>query len=192
VRPTTAPAPGGRGWFGLVGAIRRPGSSGVRHGGPPSQMRARAASRPMFTPAFSPAFLSLSPNRIVPAAPTPGRSPRRLAPAATRRGAGHVGVPVIQADGGRLTAPRMRSAVHPGVHLTVPPKPVTRCGHDHPFVHLTVPGRGSPTVRADDHLIVLWADCSPPELLAVHVGVPRAHSRQLRRARASGGRRWWA
>jgi hypothetical protein len=63
---------------------------GVGHGGPPRHMRARGASRPVFTPAFSPAFLSLSPHRIMAATPSPERSPRRRPPAATRRGAGQI------------------------------------------------------------------------------------------------------
>jgi hypothetical protein len=63
---------------------------GVGHGGPPRHMWARGASRPVFMPAFMPAFLLLSPNRIMAAAPSPGRSPRRRPPAATRRGAGQI------------------------------------------------------------------------------------------------------
>jgi hypothetical protein len=111
----------------------------------------------------------------VPAAPTLRRSRRRLAPAATRRGAGQIGVPVIQADGWSAQGAKHALRRSPGRSSHCPPTP-----------------GGSPTVPAGDHLVVLRADCSPPELVAVHVGVPRAHSRRPRRRRAKGGRRWGA
>jgi hypothetical protein len=83
-------APGGRGWLGQSAPLGVQAHQGVGYGGPPRHMRARGASRPVFTPAFSPPFLSLSPNRIMAATPSPGRSPRRPPPAATRRGAGPI------------------------------------------------------------------------------------------------------
>jgi hypothetical protein len=105
----------------LVRVSRRPfgvqAPQGVGHGGPPRHMRARGASRPVFTPTFSPAFLFLSPNRIVLAALSPSGSPRRPPPAATSGDTGQIGSPVTQADGrpahGTKDAPRRSPARSP-------------------------------------------------------------------------------
>ena len=163
---------------------------GVGHGGPPRHMRARGASRPVFTPTFSPAFLLLSPNRIVPATPTPGRSPRRPPPAATRRGAGQIGIPVTQAGGwpahGTKDALRRSPARSPHCPPNRDPmraRSPVRSPHRPP-----TPG-GSPTVPAGVHLVVPRTRPRAARDGGRSPRRPPAHSGWQRRGRASGGRR---
>ena len=143
----------------------------------------------MFTPAFSPAYFLLSPNRIVPAAPTPMRSPTRLRSPATGGGTGRIGNPATQAV--RVSAHGTKDAPRrsPGRSSHCPP-------NRHP-IRARSPGRsphrpptpgGSPTVPAGDHLVVRRVDCSPPKLVAAPVGVPRP----LASATTTTGERWEA
>ena len=167
---------------GRAGALGVQAHQRVGHGGPRRHIRARGASRPVFTPTD----LLLSPNRIVPAAPSPRRSPPRRRPAASRGGAGRIGIPVIRADSGwsahgtKGCAP----AFTPRVHLAVPPTG-TRCGHGHLFVHLSVP----PTPVVRQRFPPTFTSSSPthghrsPKTVAVHLVVPRPSSRRQRRRR---------
>ena len=187
VRSTTASAPGGRGWFGPVGAIRRPGSSGCGYGGPPRHMWARGGSRPVFTPPFSRAFLLLSPNRIVPAAPSPRRSPRRPPPAATWRGAGQIGVPVIQADGRSAHGAKDALRRSPGRSSHCPPNRHPMRARS-PVVNLSVPRSrvGRPPLPPAFTSLSSGPDRSQPETGGRS---PRRPPAQLRSATTKTGER---
>jgi hypothetical protein len=68
------------------------------------------------------------PQPIMAATQSPRRSPRRRQPAATRRGAGQIGIQWIRADGWSAHGTKIRPAVHPGGRSPLRPRAGIRCG----------------------------------------------------------------
>jgi len=163
----------------------------VGHDGPPRHMRARRASRSVITPAFPPAYLLLSPNRIVPAARSPRRSLPRRPPAARRGGPGRIGIPVIRADGWSAHGTKVALRCSPGRSPSCPPNgdPVRARSPVRSPLRLPTPG-GSPTFPADVRLVVPPDTATGrPSWWLFTSSSPGPAQVGYGRGRASGGRR---
>ena len=189
-RSTTAPAPGGRGWFGSAGAIRRPGSSGC---GTWRSSSSHAGTRSVPTGVHA---------NVLAGVPLAVPQPDRAGSAVPQAFATHGDQRRCRPDrnpgdaGGRLAGSWHERSAPPFTRAFTSPSPepapdagTVTCSFTSPSPDAGWLADGSrrrsprrPPSRA----------AGRPRRWPFTPSSPRPSSRRPRRRRARGGRRWWA